>query len=115
MKLVLNEEKVGSVALVSFEGPLDSAGAIRAEQKLEELVAAGERWLLFDFERLTQMGSEGARFLLSAHKKVLAQEGKLGVCRVCFPVMEALKIAGLDKVLHLCPSKEEALALLCPH
>ena len=65
--------------------------------------------LLLDFTRVDYLSSAGMRVLLSATKKLKMKRGALILFSVPEESLEVLKMAGFDKILHVCPSEKEAL------
>ncbi len=98
--------------VIRLEGRIDAACTPILEAKLEELLEAGHTKFVIDFTRVDYISSAGLRFLLSATKKAKAAQGMLNLSSVPDEVMEIIRMAGFERILHIFPNEEKALAAL---
>jgi anti-anti-sigma factor len=110
--LSINTEEHDKKHVIRLEGRIDAACTPILETKLEELLQAGHTFLLIDFTRVDYISSAGLRFLLSATKKAKAAKGMLTLSSVQDEVMEIIKMAGFERILHIFPNETAALAAL---
>jgi len=108
----LTEETSADVTIVAVAGRLDTQTASRCSDRLAELLRSGHGRLLIDVSRLDYISSAGLRALLVAAKQAAQIGGKLAVCCMSAQVKDVIEIAGLDAVLDLYSSRDEALAQL---
>ena len=101
-------ERRGIETIVSFRGSLYTETAGEAQQYLDEVLAAGARRLLLDFEQLEFMSSAGLRILLSTAKALAGTGGELRICSLDRTVREVFKISGFDSLLSVYGSRSEA-------
>ena len=99
----------GAVKIVRIEGKLDTQTSPDAEARLTQLIDAGARKVVVNFERLAYISSAGLRILLAAAKRLRASGGELRVCSLSDLVQEVYDISGFDTILSVSKSEAEAL------
>lgn len=102
-------EEIEGRVILRLDGRLDAAGAPMLERKLSSLIEEGRIKLLLDFSKVDYLSSAGMRTLLSASKKVKAEKGLMVLFAVDEEVGEIIKMAGFERILHICSSEQEAL------
>ncbi len=102
------EEDRGAL-MVRLEGRLDAASAPVLERKLLEQIEKGKTKLVLDFAKVDYLSSAGMRLLLSTTKKLKGNSGGLHLCSVGEEVMEIIKMAGFERIIHIFPTEQEAL------
>jgi anti-anti-sigma factor len=102
-------EEIEHRVILRIDGRLDAASAPILERKISSLMDEGHHHLILDFSRIDYLSSAGMRVLLSATKKLKAQKGALVLFSVADDVGDIIKMAGFDKILHICSSEKEAL------
>lgn len=98
--------------IVRVEGRIDAASAPALENKLTSLIEDKQIWILMDFSKVDYLSSAGMRLLLSLTKKLKSRGGKLALCGMGEEVMEIIKMAGFERILHIYPTEKEALGNL---
>ena len=98
------------IQIIAFEGNLDTNTAPEAESKITELLDAGKKKLLVNFEQLNFISSAGLRVLLATVKKLNASGGALRVCALNATVQEVFDISGFATILSVKGTEEEALS-----
>jgi anti-sigma B factor antagonist/stage II sporulation protein AA (anti-sigma F factor antagonist) len=102
-------EEIDQKIILRIEGRLDAMASPVLERKIGALIDENRLSLLLDFTRVSYLSSAGMRVLLSASKKLKAKKGSMVLFSLQEEVEEILKMAGFDKILHICPSEKEAL------
>src|SRR3989344_9094552 len=102
-------EEIEHRVILRIDGRLDAASAPLLERKIASLMDEGHLHLILDFSRIDYLSSAGMRVLLSATKKLRAKKGELILFSVGEDVGEIIKMAGFDKILHICSSEKDAL------
>jgi len=92
-------------------GEIDLSNAPDLKATLDAVLDAGARYVIVDFEDLRFIDSTGVAVLLSAQRKVQARGGNLIVVCNDPSVRRVFEITGLIDVLHVTPSRREALFL----
>jgi anti-anti-sigma factor len=103
-------ESSDRLSFVALVGRLDLAGVQAVELKFNAQVASRKVASIVDLSGVTFIASLGMRMLLSAAKTLKANNVKLVVVKPQPLVEEALKSAGLDALMVICSSVEEAKA-----
>lgn len=102
-------EEIEHRVILRIDGRLDAASAPILERKISGLIEEGHYHLILDFSRIDYLSSAGMRVLLSATKKLKTMKGALILFSVAEDVGEIIKMAGFDKILHICSSEKDAL------
>jgi anti-sigma B factor antagonist/stage II sporulation protein AA (anti-sigma F factor antagonist) len=104
-------EEIEQRIVLRIDGRLDAASAPILERKLASLIEEHHYRLILDFTRIDYLSSAGLRVLLSTAKKLKAKKGDLILFSLQEDVMEIIKMAGFDKILHICSNEKEALQI----
>lgn len=102
-------EEIEHRVILRIDGRLDAPSAPILERKISSLMEEGHCHLILDFSSVDYLSSAGMRVLLSATKKLRAKKGELILFSVADDVGEIIKMAGFDKILHICSTEKEAL------
>jgi anti-sigma B factor antagonist/stage II sporulation protein AA (anti-sigma F factor antagonist) len=105
---IMQEEK-GEILIMRLSGRLDATSSPMLEKKITALIDGGKYKLLLNFDNIEYLSSAGMRLLLSTTKKLKSQDGKIVICSVVDNVMEVIKMAGFDHILHIKDTETEAL------
>jgi anti-sigma B factor antagonist/stage II sporulation protein AA (anti-sigma F factor antagonist) len=108
-EVIIRSERKGDVLLLHLQGRLDVLSSQSTEKQVVSLIRKGESNVLLDFTEVNYLSSAGMRMLLSIFKCVKDASGKLAVCSVDDGVMDVLKLSGLDDVLEVYATQDEAL------
>ncbi len=104
---VKNEQ---SVTLVEVSGRVDSMSAGELGDALSMTIEQGDVKIVLDLSGVDYMSSAGLREIVSALKKLKRASGDLRVAEPTSRVIEIFEMAGLDSVLRIFPSRQEAIA-----
>jgi anti-sigma B factor antagonist/stage II sporulation protein AA (anti-sigma F factor antagonist) len=107
--LHISLEEIDRKIIVRIDGRIDASSAPILERKLLQLIDEEHPLLLLDFTRVDYLSSAGMRVLLSATKKLKSKKGDLLIFAMNEDVLEIVRMAGFDRILHLCSSEKEAL------
>ena len=102
-------EEIENRILLRLDGRLDAATTPILERKLDQLIGEHRHHLLLDFSRIDYLSSAGLRLLLSATKKLKEKKGNLILFSLQEDVNEIIKMAGFDRILHICSNEKESL------
>ena len=102
-------EEVDRKVILRIDGRIDAASAPLLERRLMQLVDEDHQHLLLDFTRVDYLSSAGMRVLLAITKKLKAKKGNLLIFSLGEDVLEIVRMAGFDKILHVCANEKEAL------
>ena len=105
----ISQEELDGVAVVRFEGNLDTNTAPEAQERLDELVAQGAEKVLVDFSDLDYISSAGLRVLLATAKKLRGGGGNIRLCSLNETVAEVFEISGFSTIFAVFGSEAEAL------
>jgi len=108
----ITEQILRSTTVLALSGRLDGVSSPALEQKVDALLAAGSRRLVFDCAALTYVSSAGLRVFLATAKKLKAGGGAVAFAALTPSVVEVFELSGFSNVLSIHPAREQAIASL---
>ncbi|RZU23874.1 STAS domain-containing protein [Streptomyces sp. BK239] len=106
----MSRSTVDGVDVVSPRGEIDHDTGRLFRAALEATDGWGGGRMVVDLSEVTFMDSTGVNVLVTAHHAALAGGGRLRLAVPRGPVLRVLELVGLDGVIAICPTVEEALA-----
>ncbi len=100
---------VGTVAVVTVEGRIDTVNAPEFELCMLECMAKGHRDFIVDLSRLDYISSAGLRIVLSVAKKAKAAGGGIACCSLHGVVKKVFDVSGFANILPIYESLDKAL------
>jgi len=100
------------LGLVELTGEVDLYTAPRFKDDLVAVINEGARDVVVDLAGVTFIDSTALGVLISGVKRLHEVDGRLLIVAASRPVHKILAITGLDKVLAVYPTRDEALAAL---
>lgn len=104
----LARTEVGST-VVALPAELSAASALSVGEELDTVLAAGITTVIVDLTATTSCDSSGVAVLALARGKAVAHNAELRLVAPSAAVRHVLALAGLDRVLRIYPSMDEAL------
>jgi anti-anti-sigma factor len=101
--------KRDNVMVVSVTGRMDTITAPAYEQKLNELIVAGQKSFIIDFKGLEYISSAGLRGILVTAKAIKACGGKIIFANIRNAVKDVFDISGFVTIFQINDSVESAL------
>lgn len=102
--------------IIEFAGELDQGSLPDAEQKITEVVGTlRQPVLIFDFNRLDFINSEGIGFVVTIHTKLAKKNKKLILCALQSHVADVCNAIGLPSLIPLLPDRKAAIAFAKHH
>ncbi len=98
----------GPLTVVTFPAEIDMATADAIGEQVTAALAPGVRALIADMTATTFCDSAGINMLIRAKKRATAHGAELRLLLLCPNVLRVLKIQGVDAVLPIYDSLEEA-------
>ncbi|ABG57486.1 STAS domain-containing protein [Cytophaga hutchinsonii] len=94
--------------IVAIEGDLDASSSIQLDQAIEEAVANGENKIIVDCSQLEYISSAGLGVFMSYIQDFQSNNISLVLCHLSEKVRNVFQILGLDELLKIVDTKEEA-------
>jgi len=101
-----------SLGLVELSGEVDLYTAPRFKTDLLELIETGVDTVVVDLSRVTFIDSTALGVIIGGVKRMRERDGRLVIVAGSRPVVRILDVTGLDKVLTVFDTRDEALAAL---
>jgi anti-anti-sigma factor len=103
------EEIRNDIIILKLEGRLDATTSSQIESKVASITESGKNKVIFNLQNMDYLSSAGMRVLLSVSKKFKSLNGKFIVCCLNDEVLEIIKMAGFNQILHIVSSEDKAL------
>jgi anti-sigma B factor antagonist len=108
--LSITSETRGEATVVHVGGEIDVYTAPVLREHLDEHISQGRHHLVVDLEGVSFMASTGLGVLVGRLKLVRATNGTMRLVCSNERILNVFSITGLDKVFHIFPSVDDALA-----
>jgi len=103
-------EQLGNIQRLILEGRLDVDGTQAADLRLNALAAGNKGNYLLDLSGVTILASIGIRLLITVARAQKGRGGALVICSPQPPVRKALLSAGIDQLIPLYDTVDQARA-----
>ena len=101
-------ETVDGATIVRPQGRLDAITSPELGKVLTDLTAIESPRIVLDFSQSPFVSSAGLRVIVSAAKKTMGR-GKLVLCGISPLVKQVFDLAGLDRIMTICGTRDEAI------
>lgn len=105
----ISVKTVKEVKVLQLEGKLNTLNSPDVDERLTQLIDAGETRILVNLEKLDYISSSGLRVLLAVAKKLKSAGGELRICSVDDFVKEVFEISGFATILRVFRNETDAL------
>lgn len=109
MLMQITVSDVGDAKGVAVSGRLDTEAASEFEARCGRLIQSGARTIILNLSVLEYLSSAGLSALLNLAKFAQTRQCRLFLCSPSQPVKQILQLSGLDKVLPLRDTVDQAL------
>jgi len=106
----IQNRKENNATVVTVTGKMDALTAPAYQEKMNELIGAGETAFVVDFESLDYISSAGLRGILSTAKVLKAKGGQVRFANVKGTVREVFEMSGFGSIFQMHDSVALALA-----
>jgi len=94
--LVLTTDVQGDRGVIAIKGELDAYTAPGVEEQIAKLIAAHVTEVVLDLSETGFLDSSGLRAILTAHRRLATEQGRLTLRAPSEPVVRLLEITGLS-------------------
>ena len=99
------------IVVLAISGTMTMGNQVQKfEWDAQELIKNGHNRIVLDMSRMTYLDSSAIGVLVSCHGKTRESGGELRLAGITDRVKMILKMTGLDQLLHLHPTRDEAVA-----
>jgi anti-anti-sigma factor len=110
MLLRVDIEDLGDHAVVTAAGEIDAATADTLADAVAGAFADGATKVLVDFGQVTFIDSTGLGVLVKSHRNAVAAGSVFAVVHPTPQTRKLIRVLGLDQLLRVYDTREEALA-----
>lgn len=110
MQITTNKET--EYYTIAIEGDLDASSSIQLDQAISEAVSKNETKIIVDCARLDYISSAGLGVFMSYIQDFNTNSISLVLCNLSDKVKNVFQILGLDELIHIVDSNEEAKQFL---
>lgn len=107
--LEITTSETDNVVLVEAAGRIDSMNAHELGEALSNVIDKDQVQIVLDLSGVDYMSSAGLREIVAALKRVKRVAGDVRIARPSDRVLEILEMAGLDTILRIYPTQDEAV------
>lgn len=97
---------------IAIEGDLDASSSIQLDQAIEEALSKNETKIIVDCSQLEYISSAGLGVFMSYIQDFQANNISLVLCHLSEKVFNVFQILGLDELIKIVNTKEEAKTLV---
>jgi anti-anti-sigma factor len=112
MLLTVDTEDRSDHVVVSAVGEIDAATADLVADAVSRALQDGHKRVLLDFARVTFIDSTGLGMLVKSHRAAEAAGSQFAVVHPTPTTRKLIHVLGLDQLLHVYDSHEQALTEL---
>jgi len=105
-------EQTDSLTLVAMSGRVDSASVAGREAEFMAATADWQKPTILDMSEVSFLASVGIRLLIACARALRASKSPLVIMAPRAMAADTLKAAGIDQVIPIAETKEDALALI---
>ncbi len=110
MLLSVDVEERDDHALVTAVGEIDAATADSLASAVTTALESGRRLVVVDFAEVTFIDSTGLGVLVKSHRKAESLSSRFAVAHPTPQTRKLIRVLGLDQLLHVYDTRDEALA-----
>jgi anti-sigma B factor antagonist len=96
--------------VIAVRGEIDIFTAPEFKAHIAEAIDAGHDIVIVDLAAVSFIDSSSLGVLISSHRRLSLRDGRLIIACDVPAVLNTFKITGLDAVLELVPTREDAIA-----
>lgn len=100
----ITESQINATTVLALSGRLDGLASPAVEQKIDALLAAGVRSVVFDCSALSYISSAGLRAFLTSAKKLKSAGGRAAFAALAPAVHEVFELSGFLTALDVHPT-----------
>ena len=106
----VENERDNGILIVKPAGRINSADAGMFRDVLDSATKPDDRAVIMDMESLDYISSGGLRVMLEFAQALDEQDAKFALCSLKSSVNDVFRISGFDRVVTICPTRDEAVA-----
>ena len=104
----IDAKQEGEIMIIKVTGDVDASSSIELDNAMKEAVGAGLKKILVNGQEIHYISSAGLGVFMSYLKDFENQDIRMAVYGLNEKVENVFKILGLDQLIHLVNTKEEA-------
>ena len=109
-KLDLTVEREEGILILHLGGRIDGANAFEFSKVAKENIREDDRAVILECANLAFMSSVGFRVLVTMAKILNKNKAKFAICSLSGAIKKIFSISGLDSIISVHPTLEEARA-----
>jgi anti-sigma B factor antagonist len=106
----ITERKVDNVNVVCVEGKIDAASTCEVEKRLNDLIGAGNKYLVLNISGTDYINSSGLRVMLSSLKKLRKAQGAMKMACAKPTVKQVFSMAGFTSLFEFYDHEQDAIS-----
>ncbi|MCG6552009.1 MAG: STAS domain-containing protein [Candidatus Magnetominusculus sp. LBB02] len=110
----INIDDINGIVVISLKGRMDTSNASAADEKFKGVLAKSPEKVVVSLKGLDYVSSAGLRIFLTTAKEMKKTGSKLAFAEISDQVLKVLKMSGLDMILKIYKSTDDAINSLAP-
>ncbi len=105
----ITTEREGETIIALVDARVDGTNAKEFQIELEEVIAAADRMMILDCEKLSYISSAGLRVVLLTARSLQRKNSKFAICSLSEEIGKVFQISGFDKVIPVFANRADVL------
>ena len=105
-------ERRDGVLFISASGRLEADSSVGFLRDVRAEIGDDDRAVVMDFAKLEYLGSAGLRVVFMTASELEKRDAAFAVCSPPKPIAKVIKLSGMEQLIPVHPSREDALAAL---
>lgn len=111
---LIGVDNIKPIKVITLEGQLDESNVDEFAPKVYEVLNASEQGTNFilDIEKISYINSKSIGYISDWYGQIVSNGGKLVIAKPASNIKDILNVVGLDKVIPMAQTIEEAKGLI---
>ena len=108
----LNQKVVNGIWELSIDGEVDASSSIQVDNAIKETLKNGHYRILINCQKLKYISSAGLGVFISYLDEIRNNNGAIVFCNMSESVLSVFTILGLNELVPIVPTYEDALKIV---
>ena len=105
-------ERRDGVLFIAASGRLEADSSVGFLEDVRAEIGDDDQAVIMDFEKLEYLGSAGLRVVFMTASELEKRDAAFAVCSPPKPIAKVIKLSGMEQLIPVHSSREDALAAL---
>ena len=104
----LQTKRIGKALVIYLEGKFDLQLSMDVEKQINEILARGEKYLIFELSEVKYISSSGLRIFIQTMRELKNKDGAMRIAGMTEKIKKFFEVVGLLELLKFCDTIEDA-------